>query len=196
GKTIVGAYLIGTRGTARHAVFLGLVVTATHTIGVYLLGLVMLIARASVMPERLFPWISVASGLVVLAVGVSLATSRAKAAFAGRSSACRSTDASHVSRPSRARSSSPRRGSRSSPRRSSGSGCGCDGREPARHPVVRLRPRPQARARRRPPGRRLDDREPAPEHLGVGSRRCTLGPRSHGRTPRRVRGRDRPGFPH
>ena len=58
--------------------------TATHTIGVYLLGLVMLIARASVMPERLFPWISVASGLVVLAVGVSLATSRAKAAFAGR----------------------------------------------------------------------------------------------------------------
>ena len=84
GKTIVGAYLIGTRGTARHAVFLGLVVTATHTIGVYLLGLVMLVARASVMPERLFPWISVASGLVVLAVGVSLATSRAKAAFAGR----------------------------------------------------------------------------------------------------------------
>src|SRR5881409_3174052 len=63
GKTIVGAYLIGTRGTARHAVFLGLVVTATHTIGVYLLGLVMLVARASVMPERLFPWISVASGL-------------------------------------------------------------------------------------------------------------------------------------
>src|SRR5207249_10592490 len=46
-----------------------LVVTATHTIGVYLLGLVMLVARASVMPERLFPWISVASGLVVLAVG-------------------------------------------------------------------------------------------------------------------------------
>ena len=38
GKTIVGAYLIGTRGTARHALFLGLVVTVTHTLGVYLLG--------------------------------------------------------------------------------------------------------------------------------------------------------------
>src|SRR5207249_3460525 len=30
GKTVVGAYLVGSRGTARHAVFLGLVVTATH----------------------------------------------------------------------------------------------------------------------------------------------------------------------
>ena len=39
GKTIVGAYLVGSRGTARHAVFLGLVVTLTHTLGVYLLGL-------------------------------------------------------------------------------------------------------------------------------------------------------------
>src|SRR5439155_1303990 len=83
GKTVVGAYLVGARGTARHAVFLGLVVTATHTIGVYLLGLLMLTARASVMPERLYPWISVASGLVVLAVGASLAASRLDAAFAG-----------------------------------------------------------------------------------------------------------------
>ena len=83
GKTVVGAYLVGARGTARHAVFLGLVVTATHTIGVYLLGLLMLTPRASVMPERLYPWISVASGLVVLAVGASLAASRLDAAFAG-----------------------------------------------------------------------------------------------------------------
>src|SRR5262249_24207478 len=29
GKTIVGAYLVGSRGTVRHAVFLGLVVTST-----------------------------------------------------------------------------------------------------------------------------------------------------------------------
>jgi len=83
GKTVVGAYLVGSRGTARHAVFLGFVVTATHTIGVYLLGLFMLTARASVMPERFFPWISVASGLVVLAVGASLAAQRLEAASAG-----------------------------------------------------------------------------------------------------------------
>src|SRR5262249_47850576 len=44
GKTIVGAYLVGARGTARHALVLGLVVTATHTLGVYALGLVTLTA--------------------------------------------------------------------------------------------------------------------------------------------------------
>jgi hypothetical protein len=72
GKTIVGAYLVGSRGTWKHAVFLGLVVTATHTAGVYLLGAATLVASAWILPERLMPWLSVASGLLVLAVGASL----------------------------------------------------------------------------------------------------------------------------
>ena len=38
GKTVVAAYLVGSRGTARHALILGLVVTVAHTAGVYLLG--------------------------------------------------------------------------------------------------------------------------------------------------------------
>ena len=80
GKTVVGAYLVGSRGTARHALLLGLVVTATHTLGVYLLGLGTLAASAWIVPERLFPWISVISGLLVVAVGASLATSRLRAA--------------------------------------------------------------------------------------------------------------------
>ncbi len=82
GKTVVGAYLVGTRGTARHAVFLGLVVTATHTLGVYLLGLVTLSASAWIMPERLFPWISAISGILVLGIGASLAASRLQLALA------------------------------------------------------------------------------------------------------------------
>src|SRR5205814_4988173 len=82
GKTVVGAYLVGARGTARHAVFLGLVVTATHTLGVYALGLLTLTASAYVVPERLFPWISAVSGLVVVAVGALLAASRLQAALA------------------------------------------------------------------------------------------------------------------
>src|SRR5438034_1335136 len=72
GKTIVGAYLIGARGTARHALFLGLVVTVTHTLGVYLLGFATWGASAWVVPERLFPWIGVLSGLLVVAIGASL----------------------------------------------------------------------------------------------------------------------------
>jgi ABC-type nickel/cobalt efflux system permease component RcnA len=31
GKTVVAAYLVGARGTAQHALWLGLIVTATHT---------------------------------------------------------------------------------------------------------------------------------------------------------------------
>lgn len=76
GKTIVGAYLIGSKGTAWHAVFLGLVVTATHTLGVYALGLATLVASTWVVPERLFPWMSIISGLLVVAVGARLLASR------------------------------------------------------------------------------------------------------------------------
>ncbi|MDQ3181292.1 MAG: high-affinity nickel-transporter, partial [Acidobacteriota bacterium] len=32
GKTVVGAYLIGSRGTVKHAIFLGAIVTITHTL--------------------------------------------------------------------------------------------------------------------------------------------------------------------
>ena len=42
GKAIVAAYLVGTRGTAGHALLLGAIVTITHTIGVFALGLVTL----------------------------------------------------------------------------------------------------------------------------------------------------------
>ena len=76
GKTIVGAYLVGSRGTWKHAVFLGLVVTATHTAGVYGLGAATLLASAWILPERLMPWLSAASGLLVLGVGASLVRER------------------------------------------------------------------------------------------------------------------------
>src|SRR4030095_7096270 len=81
GKASVGAYLVGTRGSARHALFLGLIVTITHTLGVYALGLVTLGASHWIVPERLLPWLSAASGLLVLAIGASLASARLSAAL-------------------------------------------------------------------------------------------------------------------
>jgi ABC-type nickel/cobalt efflux system permease component RcnA len=72
GKTIVAAYLVGARGTARHALVLGLVVTASHTAGVYLLGAVTLYASRHVVPERLYPWLGAASGILIALLGVSL----------------------------------------------------------------------------------------------------------------------------
>ena len=55
GKAMVAAYLIGTRGTARHAVALGAIVTVTHTIGVFALGLVTLLLSQYILPEDLYP---------------------------------------------------------------------------------------------------------------------------------------------
>ncbi len=78
GKTIVAAYLVGSRGTARHAAFLGLAVTATHTLGVYLLGLLTLYASQYVLPEQLYPWLGLLSGLVVVAMGAILLQRRAR----------------------------------------------------------------------------------------------------------------------
>jgi ABC-type nickel/cobalt efflux system permease component RcnA len=72
GKTVVGAYLVGSRGTARHAAFLGLTVTITHTAGVIALGLVTLFASKYVLPEKLFPIISLISGVIVLFLGLNL----------------------------------------------------------------------------------------------------------------------------
>src|SRR5262245_51638880 len=72
GKTVVAAYLVGARGTAWHAVLLGLVVTASHTAGVYLLGAVTLYASRYVVPERLSPWLGAASGLLIVALGANL----------------------------------------------------------------------------------------------------------------------------
>jgi ABC-type nickel/cobalt efflux system permease component RcnA len=72
GKTVVAAYLVGSRGTARHAAFLGATVTATHTAGVYALGLVTLALSQYIVPERLYPILEVGSGVLVLGIGLLL----------------------------------------------------------------------------------------------------------------------------
>jgi ABC-type nickel/cobalt efflux system permease component RcnA len=72
GKTIVTAYLVGQRGTPRHAALLGLIVTITHTIGVFALGIVTLALSQFIVPERLYPWLNLASGLLVVGIGASV----------------------------------------------------------------------------------------------------------------------------
>jgi ABC-type nickel/cobalt efflux system permease component RcnA len=79
GKTMVAAYLVGTRGTARHALLLGLFVTITHTIGVIALGLATLFASQYILPETLFPWINLVAALLVVAVGAWVGWGRLRA---------------------------------------------------------------------------------------------------------------------
>jgi nickel/cobalt transporter (NicO) family protein len=76
GKSIVTAYLVGQRGTPRHAALLGLVVTATHTVGVFALGLVTLLLSHFIVPDDLYPWLNLAAGLLVVGIGGSVLRAR------------------------------------------------------------------------------------------------------------------------
>jgi ABC-type nickel/cobalt efflux system permease component RcnA len=76
GKTIVTAYLVGQKGTPRHAALLGLIVTVTHTIGVFGLGLVTLALSQFIVPDRLYPWLNLVSGLLVVGIGATVLRAR------------------------------------------------------------------------------------------------------------------------
>ena len=82
GKTLVAAYLVGSRGRTRDAVFLGTVVTATHTGSVLLLGLVTLVASRYLMPAAFVPLLELLSGLLVAGFGVQLLLQRGRALYA------------------------------------------------------------------------------------------------------------------
>jgi ABC-type nickel/cobalt efflux system permease component RcnA/Tol biopolymer transport system component len=69
GKTVVAAYLVGSRGTMRHAVALGTVVTLTHTGSVFLLGIVTLVASRYFLPTNIIPLLEIISGLMILGLG-------------------------------------------------------------------------------------------------------------------------------
>jgi ABC-type nickel/cobalt efflux system permease component RcnA len=82
GKTIVTAYLIGKRGTPKDAALLGGIVTLTHTIGVFALGLVTLALSQWIVPDQLYPWIDLVAGVMVVGIGLAVLRSRAAHAVA------------------------------------------------------------------------------------------------------------------
>ncbi|MDQ3099073.1 MAG: sulfite exporter TauE/SafE family protein [bacterium] len=69
GKTMVAAYLIGTKGRVQDAVILGIIVTITHTASVILMGLIALFAAQYILPEQLFPWLEFVSGMLIVVIG-------------------------------------------------------------------------------------------------------------------------------
>ena len=81
GKAVVTAYLVGTRGRPRDALLLGGVVTVTHTIGVFTLGLVTLALSALIVPEQLYPWLTLVSAVLVVLVGVGVLRQRVRVAL-------------------------------------------------------------------------------------------------------------------
>jgi nickel/cobalt exporter len=95
GKAMVAAYLIGTRGTARHAIGLGAIVTFTHTIGVFMLGFVTLALSQYILPEDLYPWLNLVAGLLVVTVGLGVLRMRIRHVRAYRSHAHHHHDHGH-----------------------------------------------------------------------------------------------------
>jgi nickel/cobalt exporter len=103
GKTIVAAYLVGSHGTARHALLLGIIVTVSHTAGVFALGAITLYASRYIVPEQLYPWLGVFSGLTIAGLGgymflrrwsgLDLDHSHTSGALHGLWSSCRKKDA-------------------------------------------------------------------------------------------------------
>jgi ABC-type nickel/cobalt efflux system permease component RcnA len=84
GKALVAAYLVGTKGTPRHAFLLGGTVTIAHTAGVFAIGIVTLGLSQFILPEQLYPWLTLVSGLLVIAVGAAVLRSRLRSRGHGR----------------------------------------------------------------------------------------------------------------
>ncbi|MBV9324601.1 MAG: sulfite exporter TauE/SafE family protein [Chloroflexi bacterium] len=69
GKSIMAAYLVGRHGTVLDASALAVSVTLAHTTGVLVLGVLTVAASNLIVPEQLYPWLTLISGALVLAVG-------------------------------------------------------------------------------------------------------------------------------
>ena len=95
GKTLVAAYVLGSGGSARSALQIGLWVAVSHTAGVLVLGAVTLVASELLLPERLIAWLSLGSGIVVTGLGLVLLGRLVMARRGGTSATHASHDHGH-----------------------------------------------------------------------------------------------------
>lgn len=86
GKTLVAAYLIGSRGTVKDAVVLGGTVTLTHTASVLLFGALALAASQAVAATLLAALLELCAALLVVGLGARLAWARWQALTSGAAS--------------------------------------------------------------------------------------------------------------
>lgn len=70
GKSIIAAYMIGTKGRAIDGIILGFIVTFTHTFSVIILGIIAKFLSQSFTDDQLHVWLGLFSSLLILAVGL------------------------------------------------------------------------------------------------------------------------------
>jgi ABC-type nickel/cobalt efflux system permease component RcnA len=69
GKTLMAAYLVGTRGTALHALGLGLSVSVSHTVGILVLAGVVVGLAGAVAPDVVVRWAPVVAAISIVLIG-------------------------------------------------------------------------------------------------------------------------------
>lgn len=70
GKSIIAAYMIGTKGRAIDGIILGFIVTFTHTFSVIILGIIAKMLSHSFTDAQLHVWLGFFSSLLILGVGL------------------------------------------------------------------------------------------------------------------------------
>ena len=70
GKSLIAAYMLGTKGRAIDGIILGLIVTFTHTFSVIILGIIAKVMAGSLTNEQLHTWLGLLSSLLILGVGL------------------------------------------------------------------------------------------------------------------------------
>jgi len=76
GKTVMAAYLVGTKGRPIDAVLLGVIVSIMHTFSVLVLGLLLFQLNHEVRVDQFYPQLTLASGALAIAFGVWLLVTR------------------------------------------------------------------------------------------------------------------------
>ena len=84
GKTLMAAYLVGTRGTPRHAVGLGLAVSVSHTMGILALAALVLAAETRLPPDLIVRVAPLVAAVSILVIGGWMLFTEARRAIAAR----------------------------------------------------------------------------------------------------------------
>ena len=69
GKTLLAISLVGARATAKQAAILAASLTVAHTIGVLALGVAISLLKGYFVPETIYPWITLVSGIAIATIG-------------------------------------------------------------------------------------------------------------------------------
>jgi iron complex transport system substrate-binding protein len=78
GKTVVAAYLVGAKGTVKHAIILGMVVTFTHVFSVFIVGFLTLYLQNYYLKEQIIPYLERFSALLIIGIGLYLLATRSR----------------------------------------------------------------------------------------------------------------------